>query len=78
MRQLAPLLLLTTCLPGTAQVLPPPVAATPLARPLPDSVRRAVHQLFRRGRHFNALGGLSGLLVLAGGVSYVARGEGGT
>lgn len=43
------------------------------AKPVPDSVRRAIHQLFKRGRLFSTIGGLSGALVVGSGVSYGVR-----
>ncbi|RZK29811.1 MAG: hypothetical protein EOO63_08245 [Hymenobacter sp.] len=42
-------------------------------RPVTDSVRQAVHQLFKRGRLFSAVGGVSGALVVGSGVTYAVR-----
>jgi hypothetical protein len=50
-----------------------PVA--PIAGRLPDSVRQAVHQLYKRGRLFSTVGGLSGVLVASSSVVYLAKGS---
>lgn len=42
-------------------------------RPVTDSVRQAVHQLFKRGRLFSTVGGVSGALVVGSGVTYAVR-----
>ncbi|RZK29481.1 MAG: hypothetical protein EOO63_08985 [Hymenobacter sp.] len=70
-----PLLTLLTCAECTAaQTLSPPAALdTAVAHALPDSVRQAVHQLFKRGRLYSSIGGLSGLLVASSGVTYAVR-----
>jgi len=66
--------------PSMAQLALPPATATTAARlpapvfqPLPDSVRQAVQQLFRRGRCYSIIAGVSGLCVLSSGVIYTAR-----
>ena len=51
------------------------VSVSPEARRLPDSVRQAVHQLYKRGRLFSTVGGLSGALVASSGVVYLAKGS---
>jgi hypothetical protein len=43
------------------------------AHVIPDSVRQAVQQLFRRGRRYSLAAGVSGLFVLSSGVIYTAR-----
>lgn len=61
-----------------AQQLPPTTvsaSSAPATRPLPDSVRQAVHQLYKRGRLFSTVGGLSGVLVASSGVVYLANGS---
>lgn len=70
-----PLLMLLTCAKSTAaQGLLPPTALTAApASALPDSVRQAVHQVFKRGRLYSTVGGLSGLLVASSGVTYAVR-----
>lgn len=51
------------------------VSVAPVAGRLPDSVRQAVHQLYKRGRLFSTVGGLSGVLVASSGVVYLANGS---
>lgn len=66
------LLALLTCAEcAAAQQLAPPDA--PTSRSLSDSARQAVHQLFKRGRLYSTIGGASGLLVAASGVTYAVR-----
>ena len=73
------LLVLTACAEVSAQQAPPspPLRAsqtdTVAARPVTDSVRQAVHQLFKRGRLYSTVGGVSGALVLSSGVTYAVR-----
>ena len=75
MNYFVPLLLLATCCgPCMAQQAPSALLeANASARPLPDSVRQAVHQLFKRGRLWSAVGGVSGGMVLGSGVTYAAK-----
>jgi hypothetical protein len=66
------LLTLLICVECTAtQQIAPPDA--PTSRLLPDSVRQAVHQLFKRGRLYSTIGGVSGVLVATSGVTYAVR-----
>jgi hypothetical protein len=60
---------------AAAQQLPPASleASSPSPTSLPDSVRQAVHQLFKRGRLYSTIGGASGMLVTASGVTYTIR-----
>ena len=57
------------------QTLPVVLDATtlPQVKRLPDSVRQAVHQLYKRGRLFSTVGGLSGAVVASSGVVYLAK-----
>jgi hypothetical protein len=71
-----PLLTLATCVECAAQQLPPRASLdTPIPSysSLPDSVRQAVHQLFKRGRLYSTIGGVSGLVVASSGVTYAIR-----
>jgi hypothetical protein len=75
------LLVLTTCAECVAQqvqdstpTLSAALTDTVVAKPVADSVRQAVHQLFKRGRLFSTVGGVSGALVVSSGVTYAARG----
>lgn len=76
------LLALTTCAECVAQQAPLGAPASSAAltdtvvarRPVADSVRQAVHQLFKRGRLYSTVGGISGALVVSSGVTYAARG----
>jgi hypothetical protein len=73
-------LLLPLCAVGAdclAQQQQPVAINPPLssgARHLPDSVQQAVHQLYKRGRLFSTVGGLSGAAVTSSGVIYLAKG----
>ncbi|TVT40644.1 hypothetical protein FNT36_14340 [Hymenobacter setariae] len=69
------LLTLLTCAEcAAAQEISSPASPDAVsASSLPDSVRQAVHQLFKRGRLYSTIGGLSGLLVASSGVTYVVR-----
>ena len=69
-----PLLTLLLCAECTAaqQVLPTSLDA-PASSALPDSVRQAVHQLFKRGRLYSVIGGASGVLVAGSGLTYAIR-----
>jgi hypothetical protein len=44
-----------------------------VASPVTDSVRQAVHQLYKRGRLVSTVGGISGVLLLSSGVTYVVK-----
>jgi hypothetical protein len=74
------ILLLPLCAVGVdcmAQQIPPVAIDAnnlPQAKRLPDSVRQAVHQLYKRGRLFSTVGGLSGAVVASSGVVYLAKG----
>ena len=63
------------CLAQQPQAAASSIAPLPEARRLPDSVRQAVHQLYKRGRLFSTAGGLSGALVASSGVVYLAKGN---
>lgn len=73
-------LLLTLCAAGgncVAQQPQPVTINAPIssvAARLPDSVRQAVHQLYKRGRLFSTVGGLSGAVVASSGIVYLANG----
>jgi len=40
-----------------------------------DSVRQAVHKLFKFGRFISTVGGISGALVLGSSIRYAAKGD---
>jgi hypothetical protein len=65
----------TNCLSQQPQPAASSITPSPEARRLPDSVRQAVHQLYKRGRLFSTVGGLSGALVASSGVVYLAKGS---
>lgn len=60
---------LPSSLPSTGTVLPAPTTA----QPVPDSVQQAVHKLFKRGRCYSLVAGLSGVCLLSSGILYTAR-----
>jgi hypothetical protein len=45
------------------------------AHPVPDSVRQALHKLFKRGRLFSSLSAISGGVFVGGATSYIIRDE---
>lgn len=49
-----------------------PIMVAP-ARPVPDSVRQALHRLFKRGRLFSTISAISGGLIVGGATSYIIR-----
>jgi hypothetical protein len=50
------------------------VNVSPVAKRIPDSVRQAVHQLYKRGRLFSTVGGVSGVVVASSGIVYLVKG----
>jgi len=64
-----------TCLAQQPQPAASSINPAPEVRRLPDSVRQAVHQLYKRGRLFSTVGGLSGVLVASSGVVYLTKGS---
>lgn len=59
--------------PTTSRYLLDSLRAPTVTAPLPDSMRRAVHKLFKWGRLYGTIGALSGGIMVAGAITYVAR-----
>ena len=64
------------------QTVPPPVVELPsdspvqiATQPVPDSVRQAIHKLFKRGRFYGTVSAISGGLIVGGSTSYIIRDE---
>ena len=50
------------------------VNVSPMDKRIPDSVQQAVHQLYKRGRLFSTVGGVSGAVGASSGIVYLAKG----
>jgi hypothetical protein len=65
------------------QTVPPiaieqPAASPAMAaatRPLSDSLRQAVHRLFKRSRLYGTIGAASGSIMIASATNYIAKGD---
>ncbi|TGD83258.1 hypothetical protein [Hymenobacter wooponensis] len=60
-------------LPATGGYLTDSLHATVARVPLPDSVRQAVHKLFKWGRLYSTVGAVSGGVMVASATTYIAN-----